>query len=62
MPLSLRLGLAEEHNQADLNESRLQGGRPGDIKTVTTPVEAYVALSSDRGSTPLASTMKAQSA
>lgn len=27
----------------------------GDIKTVTTPVEAYVALSSDRGSTPLAS-------
>jgi hypothetical protein len=27
----------------------------GDIKTVTTPVEAYVSLSSDRGSTPLAS-------
>ncbi|WP_148505224.1 hypothetical protein [Paenibacillus beijingensis] len=30
----------------------------GDIKTVTTPVEACVPLSSDRGSTPLASTLK----
>jgi hypothetical protein len=33
-------------------------GRPaGDIKTVTTPVEAGVAIFSDRGSTPLASTI-----
>jgi len=32
-------------------------GRPkGDTNTVTTPVETCVALSSDRGSTPLAST------
>ncbi|SHN85461.1 hypothetical protein SAMN04487896_5867 [Paenibacillus sp. ov031] len=33
----------------------ITGRYSGDIKTVTTPVEAYVSLSSDRGSTPLAS-------
>jgi hypothetical protein len=38
----------------------LQGDFLGDIKTVTTPVDADVAIFSDRGSTPLASTMKAQ--
>jgi len=31
------------------------GRLDGDNQTVTTPVEAHVALSSDRGSTPLAS-------
>jgi len=35
----------------------MTGSFSGDIKSVATPVETYVALSSDRGSNPLASTM-----